>query len=191
MVMDRRTYRLGKRQAGAHRTREAILAAARDLMVADEGSTPSVVAVAHKAGVSRLTVYQHFGSKQSLIRALAGKALPSRTQPIANDPGDARDQLRRRIESACSGWAADPSLFRRLAAHATMDTDTVEEDRILVMRLATSDQLRPGCSLREAEDVIGTLTSFSTFDRLARDGRRSPSAVSEILMRLASAILVG
>ena len=40
--------------------------------------------------------------------------------------------------------------------------------------------------------VISTftaLTSFAVFDRLHQDGRRSPSAVAEILMRLAGAIL--
>ena len=37
------------------------------------------------------------------------------------------------------------------------------EDGALAERLAASDQLRPGCSLREAEDVIGAITSFPVF----------------------------
>jgi hypothetical protein len=53
-----------------------------------------------------------------------------------------------------------------------------------------SDELRPGCSIKEAEDVIAALTSFEIFDRLYKDGRRSPAAVAEILARLASGILV-
>ena len=190
MAMDRRGYRLGKRQARADRTRGAILAAARDLMVASGSSGPSVGAVAQRAGVSRITVYQHFGSKHVLIQALAGQALKSLARATDHDQsGDTRDQLRRRIASACSLWASDPPLFRSLPSPSAVDTEGVGEDRALAIRLATSDQLRPGCSLREAEDVIGTLTSFPTFDRLARDGRRSPPAVGEILMRLAAAIL--
>src|SRR5260370_912687 len=63
------------------------------------------------------------------------------------------------------------------------------KDRALAERLASADQLRPGCSLKEAEDVIGALTSFDVFDRLHQDGRRSSSAVADILMRLAGAIL--
>jgi hypothetical protein len=59
----------------------------------------------------------------------------------------------------------------------------------LAERLAASDELRPGCSIKEAEDVIGALTSFEVFDRLSKDGRRSPAAVAEILGRLASGIL--
>ena len=63
--MDKRGYRLGKRQATIHRTRSAILAAARDLLVAAGASGLSVVAVAKKAGVSRLTIYHHFGRRQA------------------------------------------------------------------------------------------------------------------------------
>jgi hypothetical protein len=37
--------------------------------------------------------------------------------------------------------------------------------------------------------VIATLTAFAVFDRLHRDGRRSPAAVADVLMRLASGIL--
>jgi hypothetical protein len=69
------------------------------------------------------------------------------------------------------------------------ESESPGADRALAERLAAADQLRPGCSLKEAEDVIGTLTSFATFDRLYKDGRRSASAVAEILMRLVSAIL--
>jgi hypothetical protein len=62
-------------------------------------------------------------------------------------------------------------------------------DRDLAERLAGADQLRPGCSIKEAEDVIGALTSFEVFDRLHRDGRRTTAAVREILWRLAAGIL--
>ena len=37
--------------------------------------------------------------------------------------------------------------------------------------------------------MIAVLSSFPVFDRLHKDGRRSPSAVTEVLMRLASGIL--
>src|SRR5216683_3350668 len=119
---------LGKRQAGVDRTRAAVLTAARELVAAGGGSNLSVGAVARRAGVSRLTIYNRFGSRSELLRAVAE-------------------------------------------------------------RLASADQLRPGCSLKEAEDVIGALTSFEVFDRLHLDGRRSSAAVADILMRLAGAIL--
>jgi len=180
---------LGKRQAGVDRTRAAVLTAARELVAAGGDSTLSVGAVARRAGVSRLTIYNRFGSRSGLLRAVAGEA--QRRRPAIEPYGgsDPRTELRDRLAAACTTWAADPALFRALPAAASMGEPAALKDRALAERLAAGDQLRPGCSLKEAEDVIGALTSFGVFDRLHQDGRRSPSAVAEILMRLASAIL--
>jgi len=59
---------LGKRQAGVDRTRAAVLSAARELVAAGGGSSLSVGAVARRAGVSRLTIYNRFGSRSELLR---------------------------------------------------------------------------------------------------------------------------
>jgi AcrR family transcriptional regulator len=180
---------LGKRQAGVDRTRAAVLAAARELVAAGGGSELSVGAVARRAGVSRLTIYNRFGSRSGLLRAVAGEA-HRRTVPAAgNGARDPRTELHDRISGACMTWASDPALFRALPAATSPGESAGMKDRALAERLAAADQLRPGCSLKEAEDVIGALTSFSVFDRLHQDGRRSPAGVADILMRLAGAIL--
>jgi AcrR family transcriptional regulator len=181
-------HELGKRQAGVDRTRAAVLAAAREL-VAATGSELSVGAVARMAGVSRLTIYNQFGSRSGLLRAVAGEAHRRIALPAGNGARDPRDELRERLSAACAMWASDPALFRALPAATSPGEAGGMKDRALAERLATSDQLRPGCSLKEAEDVIAALTSFGVFDRLHQDGRRSPAAVAEILMRLAGAIL--
>ena len=93
-----------------------------------------------------------------------------------------------RITDACALWASDPGLFRRLPQVADLEVEN-PSDRVLAERLADANLLRPGCSIKEAEDVIGAITSFAVFDRLYKDGRRSQAAVGEILMRLASTIL--
>ncbi len=178
----------GKRQEAVDRTRAAVMAAARELVSA--GAPPSVGAVARRAGVSRLTIYNRFGSRAGLLRAVSGEAHRRVIEPEADrEPGDARDELRRRIASSCARWASDPALFRGLTPVAAAQTESSREDRRLAERLAIADQLRPGCSLKEAEDVIGAITSFATFDHLHQDGRRSTAAVTEILMRLAGGIL--
>jgi len=64
---------LGRRQAAADRTRAAILAAARDLLV-EGGPGLSAAAVAQRAGVSRITVYNRFGSMPGLLREVAEAA---------------------------------------------------------------------------------------------------------------------
>jgi len=163
-------------------TRSRLLAATRELLIA--GEAPTAGAVAARAGVSRLTVYHHFGSQPALLAALAAEAgQPSVDLPTARPA----DGLRDLIAAACAHWATDPALFRRLPAAAeTMDAEAISG---LASALAGADQLRPGCSLREAADVIAVATSFAAFDRLHRDGRRSTAAVAEILQRMCSGIL--
>jgi len=176
-----RQYRLGRRQELVDRTAQSILSAARELVSRSPAAEVSVGQIARQAGVSRLTVYQRFGSRSGLLEAL-------RPRPHATDDfdGDARAALYRHLVEACSAWAADPALHRHLPAPDGADP---EPDRRLAERLLAADALRPGCSLREAEDVIGALSSFAVFDRLHREGRRSPAAVADILMRLAGGIL--
>ena len=182
-----RRYQLGRRQAAVDRSRLAILAAAREL-VASGGAAPSAGAVARRAGVSRLTVYNQFGSKAGLLREVA---VGAQTRAPGEDPqpADPRDQLRQRIADACRLWSSDPALFRGLARVGEVEVARPSHDRVLAERLTAADLLRPGCSLKEAQDVIGAITSFAVFDRLHQDGRRSPAGVTELLMRLASTIL--
>jgi hypothetical protein len=132
-----------------------------------------------------LSVYHHFGSHSGLLRALAAEARPP-SLAVAGDSSPSQ-QLRERIRAVCERWASDPVLFRRLPAAA--EPASPDEGHELAQRLAAQDQLRPGCSLREAEDVIGLVTSFAAFDRLHQGGRRSIAATAEILARMAGAIL--
>jgi AcrR family transcriptional regulator len=177
-----RPYRLGKRQAAAERTRDSILEAARDLASSGPAAGVSLADVARRAGVSRLTVYNRFGSRARLWEALAGSPGPPASEP----PGDPRLALRERLEQACAAWSVNPALYRNLGVTRLAGT---EHDRRLAEALASVDALRAGCSIKEAEDVIGALASFAVFDRLHQDGRRSASAVAGILQRLASGIL--
>ena len=183
--MSPRAYRLGRRREAVDRTRSTILAAAREL-VTEHGPGSSVGKVAERAGVSRITVYNQFGSKTRLLQALTADARPTHVLPVGSDP---REQLRSRIAQACATWAASPALYRRLHEHDSWASEDSEPDRTLAEQLAAGDHLRPGCSIKEAEDVIGILTSFQAFDRLHKGGRRSPTAVAEVLMRMGAGML--
>jgi len=173
-----RSYRLGRRQASVDRTARSILDAAREL-VAEQGPAPSVGAIARRAGVSRLTVYARFGSRAALLGALA----PALAGSGGND-------LRHHFERTSAAWAENPAFFRHLGRHLEFDdAGSADAARRIAESLGAADALRPGCSLKEAEDVIAALSAFPMFDRLHKDGRRSPAAVTEILLRLAGAIL--
>jgi AcrR family transcriptional regulator len=182
-----RPYRLGRRKDAVDRTRSTILAAARDL-VTELGPDSSIGRVAERADVSRITVYNQFGSKARLLEALTESRSTPAT-PVAEHDPNGRARLRSRIDQACATWAADPDLYRRLQGQGSWAGEDSELDRTLAERLAAGDQLRPGCSIKEAEDVIGILTSFQAFDRLHKGGRRSVSAVAEVLMRMAVGVL--
>jgi AcrR family transcriptional regulator len=166
-------------------TRAALIAAARALLASGGGDPPSAGAIAARAGVSRLTVYHHFGSLPGLLQAVAAEAAPA---PAPTPDGSPLDRLRRLIADSCAHWASDPALFRHLAG-AAAEPGGPRHAHELAMALAGADQLRPGCSVREAEDVIAVVTSFGVFDRLHQGGRRAPGAVAEIVMRLAASIL--
>ena len=180
--MESRPYKLGKRRASVERHRATILAAARDRLASGAGDL-SVGAIAVAAGVSRLTIYNQFGSKAGLIAALSAKARD--TSPAPQLQGDARGALEAVLTNSCRLWMSDPALFRRLPQPDSGRTG----NRELAAFLSTSDALRPGCSIKEGEDVIGVLTSFDTFDRLHLDGRRPLAQVVQILMRVAEGIL--
>ena len=177
-----RSYRLGRRQPAVDRTARAILDAAREMVAEQPSSAVSVAAIARRAGVSRITVYNRFGSRAGVMEALLPPPAPS-APPL----DDAREALREHFHSAAAAWAANPPLYRHLPS--TLAANNLQEARTLAERLAASDALRPGCSLREAEDVIAALSSFAIFDRLHSSGRRPASAVADVLMRLASGIL--
>ena len=165
-----RTYQLGRRQASVDRTSERILAAAQAEL--ERGSALSVGAVARAAGVTRATVYNRVGSRSELLRRLAPAPAPATT--------DVEGFLAART----GRWAANPALYRHLP-----EADETETTRRLAEDLARLDLLRPGCSIKEAHDVLAALGSFPVFDRLHQDGRRTTAAVAEILMRLARGIL--
>ena len=174
-----RPYQLGRRQASVDRTAASILAAAREELQGRPSHGLSVGAVARRAGVTRATVYNRFGSRAGLIDAVAPGHPAGEPQS-----GDPREAVHEFLLFRCLHWAASPTLHRHLAK-----ADEAEIPRRIAERLAAADVLRPGCSLKEAQDVLAMLGSFAVFDRLHQDGRRSSSAVAEILTRLAGGIL--
>src|SRR5205814_2040847 len=92
-----RQYRLGRRQELVDRTAQSILSAARDLVSQKPAEAVSVGAIARHAGVSRLTVYQRFGSRSGLLAALA--PISAAAEAVEGDP---RDALRRHLVQACA-----------------------------------------------------------------------------------------
>ena len=68
------------RRATAERNIEGILDAAERLL--ERGSQPTIVAVANEAGVSRVTVYAHFATREDLLEAVVERAVQRTTEAL-------------------------------------------------------------------------------------------------------------
>lgn len=79
---------------GSTQKRVAILSAARELFLSDGFDRSSVDAVAARAKVSKRTVYDYFGDKQTLLKAVVdavGRSLVTTIQRTLTDRTDAAD----------------------------------------------------------------------------------------------------
>ncbi len=74
-VKPKRKYASRRRANQATDTREAVIAAARQLFIGAGWQGTTIAAVARAAGVSNETIYAVFGNKQALLRAVIERAV--------------------------------------------------------------------------------------------------------------------
>lgn len=175
-----RTYRLGRRATGMADTRQRVILAARQLFLSAGFHRVSIETIAARAGVGRTTVFQQFGSKAGLLRAVE-EATSARAGvdglQVALSDADALRSLRAAFEVGCHVWAAEREMFRNLFSLAVIDPEMREvmaqkdqQRRRLVDTLAQQLQrqhrLCAGVTRRNAADLLWLLTSFETFDTL-------------------------
>ena len=188
--MNPRPYRSPRRDAAATRTRARIVAAAAALLGAPEGIGGfSLEAVARKAGVTRLTVYNQFGSRSALLeavfdeRAARGGLHRIAEAMAASDPHAGLLQV---IVIFCDFWSYDPRALGRLHAAGASDPEfdaSVRERNerrrrllsVLVGRMAEGVHPRPK-GLGNLIDVLFALTSFSFFSQLTAGARTAKAA---------------
>jgi AcrR family transcriptional regulator len=107
------------------RTRQAILAAARELL--DRGAEPSVGEIAKTAGVSRRTVYMHFtGIEQLLADAALEAAGRELIEPELEPDGDAPARLEALVRALQRNSGATEELGRIIIRH-TLDAAPGDE----------------------------------------------------------------
>ena len=180
--MSPRPYRMARRRESADETRLRIIAAARQLLTAGEGTARfSMEEVARRAGVARMTVYYQFGSLRGLLEALLDSlASAGGMQRLAeafqeSDPLEALDHF---IAVFIGFWESDRAVIRSLQAFAVLDPEfaTALEERsswrrrgarVLLERLAKHTGRPRRKEKHEAEDLLFLLTSFATYDTLA------------------------
>jgi AcrR family transcriptional regulator len=209
-----RPYRSPHRDAAATQTGERIVAAAAAILGASEGIGGfSLEAVAKKAGVTRLTVYNQFGSRRALLEAVfdqraARGGLHRIAEAMAGS--DPHAGLLEIIGIFCDFWSFDPGTLGQLHAAGASDPEfdaSVRERNerrrhllaALVGHMAEGgeprskphgdkthgDKTRGDKARGDLVDVLFALTSFPFFSQLTASGR-TPDAACHLIRGLAS-----
>ena len=200
-AMSPRPYRMGKRAAAAGQTRTRILEAARQLLANESETDLGMEAIASRADVSRLTLYYQFKSRPGLLEALydhlAVRGNMQRMADVFHEP-DPSIALEKMVSTFVGFWSSDPVVIRRVRGMATLDAEIGQGIRARDARRANiaRDILRRTALRKEKEltteqqnltaDVLSMLTSFESYDALARAGH-SPGAIVAALIRMALA----
>jgi AcrR family transcriptional regulator len=196
----RRTYTAVGRQRAVDEGRDRIVAAARDLLEGYESEGFSIDAVARRAGVARMTVYNQFESKAGLLEALFDSlALRGPLGGMAEifkkpDPLVALDEY---VAIFGEFWTSNRRTHRGLRAAALHDAELAaamerrnERRRKgvteLLRRLA--DRVQPIVARDEVVNVLYVLLSFETFDAFAGE-RRTPADVTPVVARIVRGVL--
>ncbi|MFF5207312.1 TetR/AcrR family transcriptional regulator [Streptosporangium sp. NPDC000396] len=193
--MSPRSYQMGRRQTDVDETRRRVVEAARELLA--ETGTFAVDAVARRADVARATVYYQFGSKVGLLQALcdhlAERGGMERLAEVFT-LAEPRKAIEEFVRVMGGFWATDRVCTRRLRALAALDD---EVGQVIAardeMRHRAAGVLAGGLGAADGRDdlvdMLYTLTSFETFDTLAR-GRALDEATPAII-RLVHGVIDG
>ncbi len=201
--MSPRPYRLGRREAASEKTRARILVAARRLLLRPRGLAEfSIDAVAREAGVARMTIYYRFESKRGLLQGLfddlaARGGMSDLARAFRQD--DPLAALSEFISVFARFWRSGRLVIRRLRGQGILDPELGEalrerEERrreglrVIVRRIAGKHGHPDPEAFDDAVDVLFALTSFETFDALAR-GKRGAGDVAALVQSLAKAAL--
>ena len=188
-VKPKRSYDASRRQEFARRHRAAMLDAARSLFVEHGYASTTIKMVAAAAGASTQSVYQVFGNKPGLVKALVDVAIVGDDEPVPMmerefvrqnmaepDPRKKLTDYGAHLEEVAP--RANPILLiLREAAAADAAAAGVweqsQQERLTGMthfarHLRVEKHLRKGVSETDARDVLWTFSSLEIWDLLVR-----------------------
>jgi AcrR family transcriptional regulator len=182
--MSARPYRARTARPRSQATRQRITATVHELLAEGAFHEATVEQVAERAGVSRATVYQHFGSRLELIDSVCdimgvNPALVEIRRVVGlPDVGAA---LTRTLTNTVRFWSTESPVLRELYGVVAVDpaarsfVERQRRDRTgelgrLAENLARSGRLRAGLTKARALTVLLVLTSFETYSELREAG---------------------
>src|SRR6266851_233501 len=119
-------YEIGGRSAQKARTRDALVAAARDLVAA--GVTPTVEGAAAAASISRSTAYRYFPNERALLLAAHPEIGATSLLP-ANPPEDPAERLDA-VVANFSAMILDTEPQQRTMLRLSLEADPAEPDAL-------------------------------------------------------------
>lgn len=195
--MSPRPYRLGLREAATKATRDRIIEVACHLLSSGGFGAFTIDTVAGAADVSRMTVYNQFGSKAGLLEAIfdwvAQRGDVQRLGDAAAHP-DPEEGMALFVRACCALWASNRNVHRRLVGLAAIDPDfeaalSRREERragpvrALLTFMSERDGRPASGQVEAALQRVMALTSFATVDALAGP-RSDPRAVAGLVVAL-------
>src|SRR4051794_5983240 len=175
MSTQKRKYELKARAEAQQATRERIAAAAASLHEEMGVSKTTVADIARRAGVQRLTVYNHFPDLETLLPActahfLGEHPLPDLEAALARD--DPADRLRAVLTALYRWYREAAPMQRRVlgerAAIAELEAWMAQSQDPMLAALA--DRLAAGFAQRHARALVALALDFWTWERLEREG---------------------
>jgi AcrR family transcriptional regulator len=190
------------RRSGA-KSVDSVLDAAERLIREGEFHSATVEALAEKAGISRATVFNRFGSKLGVLEALVERCFTGPEMRAIKDALTLEDPvaaLEAMIEPSCAIWEARGFIVEQLYAIVVLEPgagaliDEIEADQRsdlegLTRRLARADRLRPGLGEPRVAATLHMLTSLESFLRLRRAYGLSLRQTRETIAQLAFTLL--
>jgi AcrR family transcriptional regulator len=190
--------RTGARARAAADSRARVLAAARAVLSDPAGLAWGMETVAAAAGVTRMTVYNQFGSRTALIEAVLDQVVArDRMDQLLDGTSelDPADALHAALVTTCRFWHAERPLLRRLFAAAYAEPAVAA---LLARREGwRRDQFasllgRAASALHEDSallDLLVAVTSFPAYDHLGPTAD-APDVAADLLHRLIRELVV-
>jgi AcrR family transcriptional regulator len=178
--------RSGTRRSDA--TRARIVAAVRELLAEGTFHASTVEAVAVRAGVSRATLYQHFGSRVGLVDAMC-EAFDANPALVALRAVTDVDEF---IARVVDFWASEEKVLVQLYGAAAVDpaAQSLVERQVRDRQGELRRLLRSRGALdRSAFSALSLLTSFETFVELRRRTGLPERGVTRTLQAAAAALV--
>lgn len=141
-----------ERRSDFQQTRRRIIEAARRLMAERGPESLTVSAVAHAAGINRTTAYQHFRTRDELVRAV--------TEELIAEVGAYLESQRPIVEhiDEIAGYFVERPELARLALHWLLSESPIPREAMNLLFRETTDLARsPGARSDADPEMLGHL----------------------------------